>query len=438
VGAIDKTKVIAVCVDDFALKKRQRYGTVMVDLHSRKLLDMIESREMSDVKLWLEQYPNIKIVSRDGSRSYATAISKSHPNAIQISDRFHLLKNLNDYATIVLQRIFQGRIAIPITNETRRHRTVMLIGTIAQRVELVKDLRKNGHSKNEICLITGASAQTVNKYINMPEKNIPVEKKTVRGREHDEAVEKLCRRAELVRTMHAEGFGITAIAQKTGFGANTVRNYLSDNFSPVNAHYGKQREGKLEPFRDEVLRLRSEGIKYSEIHATITEKGYTGTTDAIRGFISKERRIQQDLLSASAGTQELIDKKWLIRLLYKPREYIKGISQDQLEFVLDAYPVYASILNIVNDFKAVLKSKKSEALLSWIEKASALEIDELDSFVEGIKLDIDAVMNAITYDYSNGLAEGIVNKIKVIKRIMYGRCRFPLLKNKCILLSHYQ
>lgn len=54
-----------------------------------------------------------------------------------------------------------------------------------------------------------------------------------------------------------------------------------------------------------------------------------------------------------------------------------------------------------------------------------------------MRLDLDTVMNAITYDYNNGLAEGMVNKIKVIKRIMYGRCHFSLLKNKCIMLSHY-
>ena len=62
---IDKATVFAVSIDDFALKKRQRYGTMMVDLQSRKLIDMIESREMLDVKVWLKEYPNIRIVSRD-------------------------------------------------------------------------------------------------------------------------------------------------------------------------------------------------------------------------------------------------------------------------------------------------------------------------------------------------------------------------------------
>ena len=434
---MEKLKITSVCIDDFALKKRQRYGTVMVDIETHRIVDMIESREMNDVKNWLVEYPNIQIVSRDGSRAFATAINEAHPQAIQISDRFHLLKNLTDYATLVLQKTFQGRIAIPITEETRLHRSVMLVGTMAQRVKLVKGLRKKGHSQKEIMVITGASEQTVKKYIGMNEKDIPSEKQTTRGRGHTEAVEKLKRRAGLVRTLQNEGHGVREISQKTGFCTNTVRNYLSDNFSPVNAHYGKQREGKLEAFRSEVLQLRSEGLKYREIHDIIREKGYTGTQDAIRGFVSKERQIGQELLSTGAGTEELVDKKWLIRLLYKPIEKIKGISEEQLKFVLAAYPLYANILDIVNEFKTILKSNNPYTLLPWIDKVTSLGIAEFDSFVEGLKIDIDAVMNAITYDYSNGLAEGTVNKIKVIKRIMYGRCLFPLLRNKCIMLSRY-
>ena len=434
---IDKSAVTAVCIDDFALKKRQRYGTVMVDIETHKIIDMIESREMNDVKNWLAEYPNIKIVSRDGSRSYATAITDALPAAIQISDRFHLLKRLNDHATLVLQKLFQGRIAIPITEETRQYRTIMLVGTMAQRVELVKKLRKKGHSNPEITQITSVSERMLKKFLNMREEDIPVEKKTVRGREHIEAVEKLQKRADLVRALKDEGLSIAYISQKTGFTFNTVRNYLSDDFSPVNAHYGKQREGKLEPFRNEVLQLRSDRLKYREIHTIVKEKGYTGTQDAIRGFISKERRIHQDLLSAGVGTEELVDKKWLIRLLYKSISDVKGITAEQLEFVCSAYPLYANILSIVREFKTIFKSKNPELLFLWLEKVSSLEITELNSFVEGMKQDVDAVMNAITYDYSNGLAEGTINKIKVIKRIMYGRCRFPLLKNKCLLLGHF-
>ena len=71
-----------------------------------------------------------------------------------------------------------------------------------------------------------------------------------------------------------------------------------------------------------------------------------------------------------------------------------------------------------------------------MKKVVALDIPELLTFVKGLNQDLDAVTNAIVYDYSNGLVEGTVNKIKVIKRIMYGRCRFDLLRSKCLMLDY--
>jgi transposase len=132
----------------------------------------------------------------------------------------------------------------------------------------------------------------------------------------------------------------------------------------------------------------------------------------------------------------LIDKKWLIRLLYKPLEYVKGISPAQLDAIFDNYQMAKNILELVYEFKALLKEKNDNALLPWMDKASALAIPEIDAFVGGLKHDIVAVMNAITTDFSNGLVEGTVNKFKVIKRIMYGRCQFDTLRNKCLMLEY--
>ena len=301
---------------------------------------------------------------------------------------------------------------------------------------MVKGFRKEGRSKNEISALTGVSLKTVSRYLDKPDNEIRNDRQTSRGREHENAVEKLRERAERVRFMYESGCSLTTISQSTGFTYGTVKNYLSANFSPVNAHYGKQREGKLEPFRAEVLQMRLDGIIYREIHQRIKEKGYSGTQDAIRGFISKEQRIQRDLQSITNGDpQEYIDKKWLIRLLYKPLESVKGISTTQLSAIFSQYPLVERIIRLVAEFKVVLKSKQHKRLLDWMEDASNLNIIELNRFLTGLKNDIDAVFNAVEYPFSNGLAEGTVNKIKVIKRVMYGRCGFELLRSKCLLLQ---
>ena len=124
-----------------------------------------------------------------------------------------------------------------------------------------------------------------------------------------------------------------------------------------------------------------------------------------------------------------------IRLLYKPLKDIKGISPAQLSAIFTAYPLAESILKLVNEFKALVKTKNLNVLLPWMDKVAVIGVPELDAFVNGLKRDIDAVMNAITSEFSNGLVEGTINKIKVIKRIMYGRCRFDLLRSKCLLLD---
>jgi transposase len=84
----------------------------------------------------------------------------------------------------------------------------------------------------------------------------------------------------------------------------------------------------------------------------------------------------------------------------------------------------------------MLKPKNIEKLEEWIEKANNLKIRKIDKFVNGLKRDMQTVRNAIIYKYNNGLAEGSVNKLKVIKRIMYGRNKFEMLRQKVLFLEN--
>lgn len=88
---------------------------------------------------------------------------------------------------------------------------------------------------------------------------------------------------------------------------------------------------------------------------------------------------------------------------------------------------------MLKDFHRIIFSQKSDELDEWLIKSSKLNIDEINTYVSGLKNDLEAVKNGIHYKYSNGLAEGSVNKIKLIKRIMYGRNSFHLLKAKVLL-----
>lgn len=82
-GIVDKSHILNICVDDFAIRKRYSYGTIMVDLDTHRIIDLLPSRETQDVQEWLKTYPNIRIISRDGALTYSSAASHAHPEAIQ-------------------------------------------------------------------------------------------------------------------------------------------------------------------------------------------------------------------------------------------------------------------------------------------------------------------------------------------------------------------
>lgn len=405
----------------------------MVDLNTHRIVDLLPSRESIDVANWLKEYPNIVVVSRDGSTSYANAISLAHPNAYQVSDKFHLIKNLIERGILYFQKIFKGRITIPATAQATAQKEIIRNGTAKEKILLVKKMHSDGRTNAEIHGITGIGLRTVKKYIELAEDQIPEPRKTTREKEHEEAIQKVQSKVDWVLQLHADGFSKYAIAKKTGFTKETVSRYLSPDFTPVSGHYGKLREGKLAPYRNTVLNMRSEGATYEKIHEHIHGLGYNGSVAALRAFATKEKRINIDLREDNGNQAvELIDRKWMMQILYRPLDKVRGISKEQYQAVIEAYPEAATAYRVIEQFKIAINEKETKHLIQWMEEVRSLCIDEFDSFIRGIEQDIEAVKNTVIFDYNNGLAEGCVNKLKVIKRIMYGRCSFELLRKKVI------
>ncbi len=130
---------------------------------------------------------------------------------------------------------------------------------------------------------------------------------------------------------------------------------------------------------------------------------------------------------------EFIQRKSLCQLIYKKLENVATITAKQYKQALETYPLLSTLYSLVKEFHTAIFSKKPEKLDAWIESARKHDdIPELQSFMEGILKDSTAIKNGIIFPYNNGLAEGSVNKIKVIKRIMYGRNSFELLKAKVL------
>lgn len=434
---VDKSSVTKVCVDDFAFRKRYTYGTVMVDLETHRIIDIIDSRETKQVEEWLRTYPNLKVVSRDGAQTYASAVRNAHPSAMQISDRFHLIKNLSDAVEKYLHRLFPSRLVIPTNTINPEMEALYDTRNRTERIIFAQKKRDDGYTINDIALLLHSSTTTIRKYLAIPKEEIPEVKENARERQHLQQMKNKKAAIEEVRKLYEEGHAIDEIMRLTGHTTVTIKNYLKEDCPLNNGHYDRRMPGKLAPYEQEVIAMRSKGITYRKIHEHICEKGYTGTITSLRVFMQKERTHQKSLSKNKTEPVEYIPRKFFCQLIYRELEKVNGLTQEQYEAAIKKYPILGQLYSLLREYHRIIFSQKSNELDAWITQAISLNIEEIDTYVNGLLSDIDAVKNAIQYKYNNGLAEGSVNKIKLTKRIMYGRNSFHLLKAKLLLNEFY-
>ena len=364
----------------------------MIDIETRRVIDILESRETEDVAQWLATYPNIQVVSRDGSITYAAAIKKAHPNAIQISDRFHLIKNLTDAAKRHISKIVSANFKIPAAEGDSD--------------------AGGGYFKEMGC--HGA---------DLPE------------RLHIASTEKKRIVVENAHRLAAQGVSVRGVAKELGINRATAKKYMKEDFEPSNGAYGNKKPGKLNPYTDKINSMLRQRRTFREIEAVIRNEGYDGASSTIRMYATRQRKLVRAALESADGNVELIERKWVTKLLYQPIEKIKGLTESQLKRIILEYPVIGVLYDIVYSFKEMMFAKRFNEIDSWIVDAESHGIDEITGFINGISGDLDAVKNAVRFEYNNGLAEGSVNKLKLVKRIMYGRSSFKLLRSKLLLLE---
>jgi transposase len=390
---VNKASIKRICIDDFAFKRGRRYGTIMIDIDSKCVIDLLESRETDDVAKWLMEYPNIQLVVRDGSAQYAAAIKQAHPNAIQVNDRFHILKNLTDYSKKSIKKVISQlfRIQYEVSDQSM------------------------GDASLEKFACCG---------VNLPE------------REYTASMKRKCALVKQVRSLVTKGLSIADIAREVGICPATAKKYLNAEFIPENKQYDTKKINlfsALELHLEKIDKMLRDRCTFKEIVTAIREDGYSGSTATIQTYTTQQRRIIKAANEEEIRNTELIKRKSVIALLYRPIELVKEITSEQVERIVREYPIIGVIYETVRSFKEIMSTKRASDLDSWIKMVLRLGIEEMNSFVKGISKDLEAVKNAIELEYSNGLAEGSVNKLKLTKRIMYGRCNFMLLRNKILL-----
>lgn len=227
-------------MDDFAFKKGHTYGTVMVDIDTHRIIDLLPSREVDDVAGWLSSFPGLEIVSRDGSVSYNSAVKQANAGIVQISDRFHLLKGLTDAAKGVITSLVASNIGLPVS---------------ASHYE---------------------GKETTDYWEKKPKKeDFPT-------REHNAAYEKKKKAVEKVRELTERGWTCKEIAAEVGICGATVRRYQSPDFDLAHGQYNTTRDSKIKPYAEKIKQMLGEGCTFRQIEGAIKEEGYDGASSTIR------------------------------------------------------------------------------------------------------------------------------------------------------------
>lgn len=396
--AVNTPKVLG--VDDWAKRKGQRYGTILVDLERRCVVDLLPDREAVTLANWLKQHPGVEIITRDRAAAYAEGAKQGAPAAVQIADRWHLLKNLTE----MLERFLQTK-----------HR------------ELQQAARRVSEQQLASCsnLLTEPRVERPSKLMRWNDRR--------------------AQRYAEVRELWQQGAPIKHIAEHFGMHRRTVRMYRDAESCPERLK-PRKRFSKLDRHLDYLAQRWSEGChNAAELHRELCQRGFRGSESSVRHFIAAWRRqlpaeltrARRGLVTtkpATAGRKKLLipsarNTAWWLQ---QQAEKLEAEQQEYVRQLCETTPAIAEMQKLTQRFGNLVREQNIVAFGSWLEEAGKSAFKELKGFVAGLKRDQAAVEAALQYAWSNGQSEGQVNRLKNLKRQMYGRAKFDLLKARVL------
>ncbi|MEU8820450.1 ISL3 family transposase [Actinoplanes sp. NPDC048796] len=365
-------------VDDFAIKRGHHYGTVLIDCETGQVIDLLVGRDAAPLASWLAAHPTPQVICRDRASAYAEAARTSAPDAVQVADRFHLWANL---ATAVERCVARHKACLhePAANTPAEQQPPSLTETPEP---------------------SGAMAQ--------------------RRREHH----------KLVHDLIAQGAGLRQIARHLGWGRHTVQRYARATTWQEMVVGQKPRPSRLDPFKPHVLRRISEGcLNAITLHREVTAQGFTGSYGIVRAFM-EQHHTTPDLTSVTKPPSVRQVTGWICR----HPDNLTSRDTGQLRAILDR-PELATSAELVRSFAAMLTGLHGDRLNDWITAARQTGLPGMTGFATGLTSDLAADTAGLTLPHSSGPVEGNVNRIKMIKRQMYGRAGFDLLRKRVLLAA---
>lgn len=363
-------------VDDWAYRKGVNYGAVVVDLDARIPVAILENRKQESFCGWLKDHPEVECISRDRASEFSSAVRKQGREVREVADRFHLLMNVQ----AMFQEISDSQYA--------------------------KSLSAINAALNRGCAIEDTTSPRAIKF-------------------------------KMVKDMQKSGATAAAIHRKTGVSLSAI-----DRYFRMDKIYKVVRSTKYdyEKYRTEVESGIANGLILKEVWNTLKESGAKiGTLRAFQEYFSY---LSKGRGATANGKKRIkpVSKKEVTRVAFLSINKAECMTETQ-KGILDALKTqnwYLSLFETVSEFVSIVKNGTPKLIEEWIKKNQDSKWTELSRFCRGIKRDIAAVKMALAYrKISQGVVEGIVNKIKAFRRSMYGRCSNDLLLLKMVLSKCY-
>lgn len=383
-------------VDDFAFRKGQRYGTIVVDLEQGCPLALLEDREAGTLAAWLAQYPEIEVLSRDRSKAYRQGMNQGAPTAIQVADRFHLLQNLVE----PLEKVF------------RHH------------AKALKEIESATQTE-------GASV-----IVLPPAKPLPSSTHRHRAQRRT--------RYEKIVTLYRQGWSTTAIAHQVRVSARTVQRYLKhEQFPERQSRSDCGQSPTLEPFKRQLLQQWNAGCYEARtLFRAIQQQGYRGSYQTVARYVRRlrqaqglelrqlpRRRLRRTLVDSNRKVLTARRAAWLV--LRRPEHCNE--EEQALLCRLQQHPSFTIAIQLAQAFIELVRQRQGEQLDQWLTQALQSSLMPFRRFAKSLKEDYAAVRAGLTLAVSNGQTEGQINRLKMLKRQMYGRAGLALLRHRFLL-----
>jgi transposase len=395
-------------IDDWAWRKGRRYGTIVVDLERGDVVDLLPDRDAETVKKWLGDHPGIEIISRDRSSTYAQAAAEAAPNARQVADRWHLLKNLRE----VIERLFE-----------RQSDTVD---------EALKAPATATESPSSPVLSDATQAVLAVEPSSPPQPVIELPPESPRLQAQRARRKRRIERFEQVHERHRQGYSARRIARELGMSRNVVRHYLQSK-EPPDWRPGRAWRSRWDEHREWIDARLAEGYTSAAgLHRQLTAKGFRGSYCSVQRYVRRRlglagKKRERANAARPSDPPRPSPRQLSFEWVRRPEDR-KPNEQRRIDAIRAGSDQLAAALGLADQFADLLRRRSCEALSDWLVKGEASCFPEIRGFVDGIRRDEAAVQNAVTETWSNGPVEGHVNRLKMIKRHMYGRAGFRLLK----------